>query len=370
MSRLQADIEQKLTALGSALVDQKSARIIIPAEKNEPGFWFGGGSITRGTDGRLFITGRYRSSGDSRTGVAKGERGKELAVFASEDNGKSWRKIVSLPKKNLSRDGMDAVSIEGSALKHTENGVELYLSTEKANVPYPEGLESFKKPGAGVWSIDVMRAASVEALQSAEVEPFLSCEDPQFLHVKDPFLYTGTDQTEYVLFCTHPFCWSSSNTGYVKRERHETDFSPPQWDFFPRGFTWDVAITRGTSAVPLPAVGVLKDREPVSLMFYDGGECLRNLDEHTTAVKRPRGYSCEEIGGLAYMTKDNLHQLHRLSVNFPLFVSPWGTGSSRYVDVLAEENGYFVIWQQSQQDCSQPLVMNYLAAEKIHVLLS
>ena len=37
----------------------------------------------------------------------------------------------------------------------------------------------------------------------------------------------------------------------------------------------------------VPQVGAFADRQ-VSLVFYDGGECLRDLDPHTGAVKRPR----------------------------------------------------------------------------------
>lgn len=370
MNALHPSIETKLITLGVTLVDQMRAHIAIPAEQQVSGFWFGGGNISRGHDGRLFITGRYRSGGDSRSGTAKGERGKELAIFASGDNGISWEKVVSFQKEQLDHDNRSVISIEGSALCHTSDGVELYISTEKSHVSYPKGLESFQKPETGVWSIDLIQSPSVEGLANAKPKTVIYSEDSQFLHVKDPFLYSSANGTDYVLFCTHPFCWSSSNTAYVKREANHTKYNQPVWYFFPRGFTWDVAMTRGTCVLPLPLVGVLKDQQRVSLFFYDGGECVRNLDEHALAVKRPRGYSCEELGGLAYMLDDDLYQLHRLSVNFPLFVSPWGTGSSRYVNVLAEEDSYYVIWQQSQRDYSQPLVMNRVPMEKVHSILA
>ncbi len=241
----------------------------------------------------------------------------------------------------------------------TAAGVELYVSTEKTAIDYPPGLESYLKPGAGVWTIDRIVASSVEALAKAPVETILRSDDPQFVQVKDPFLYD-----DCLLFCTHPFCWTSSNTGYAKLDGRD-----PHFDFFPRGFTWDVAMTRGTAVLPIPPVGDFAD-QPVALMFYDGGECMHNLDEHAAAVKRPRGYSCEELGGLAYFTDGDLSSIRRLSVCEPMFVSPHGTGCSRYVDVLVTADGYYATWQQSRADQSQPLVMNFVSTDAAIELLT
>ena len=170
------------------------------------------------------------------------------------------------------------------------------------------------------------------------------------------------------MFCTHPFCWTSSNTGYVSLEHQPPSVEHADLRFFPRGFTWDVAITRGTAVLPLPKAGLLADRD-VKLLFYDGGECVRDLDEHQAAVKRARGYSCEELGGVAFYEDDNLHLTERLSITEPMFVSPHGTGCSRYVDVLVTRDHYFATWQQAQADGSQPLVMNVVAREDIEALL-
>jgi hypothetical protein len=145
-------------------------------------------------------------------------------------------------------------------------------------------------------------------------------------------------------------------------------FESPVLDFFPRGVTWDVAMTRGTCVLDVPPVGAFAERR-VSLMFYDGGECVRNLDQHETAVSRPRGYSCEELGGLAYFARGEFAGIERLSRHLPLFVSPHGTGCSRYVDVLAASDGFYATWQQSQADGSQPLVMNFLPRATAESLL-
>jgi len=62
--------------------------------------------------------------------------------------------------------------------------------------------------------------------------------------------------------------------------------------------------------------------------------------------------------------------VHRLSKYQPLMVSPWGTGCSRYVDVLATKDGMITTWQQSQKDSSQPLVMNFVESGRIRPLLA
>lgn len=87
---------------------------------------------------------------------------------------------------------------------------------------------------------------------------------------------------------------------------------------------------------------------------------MRELDQHATAVSRPRGYSCEEIGGSMLIPESGPQNAVRVSDLLAQFISPHGTGCSRYVDVCETPEGYFVTWQQSQADFSQPLVMNFL----------
>lgn len=360
--------EEKLVRLCERLVDQSNARIIIPAQDQSTGFWFGGGNLVQGPDGALYLVGRYRNHGDSRLGIAAGARGLELAIFRSSDGGESFEKFASWSKSDFSTPQHPVLSIEGSALAITSRGVELFVSTEKDNVGYPPGFEEYLKPGAGVWSIDVLRADSLAGLRDAKLSPVYASTDPAYLHIKDPFCYTDSHGTGYLLFCTHPFSWTCSNTGYLTRLSGEIDFSAPQLQVFPRGVTWDVAMSRGTAVVDIPSVGDFTGHR-VSLLFYDGGECVRNLDEHSSGVKRPRGYSCEELGGAAYILDGHWQQAQRLSRHAPLFVSPHGTGCSRYVDVLQTSDHWYITWQQSQSDLSQPLVMNVVSRREVEELL-
>lgn len=367
-----SDIHERLSNFCFALVDQDKARVVIEPQERATGFWFGGGNMVEGPDGGFYVVGRYRNAGDSRTGVAAGTRGLEMAIFRSVDFGQSFQKVVSWDKAALNSPTGDVLSIEGCCLRFTHDGVELFVSTEKTGVPYPECVRDFLKPGAGVWTIDVLKARTINDLVLAEVVPAFSSACPEHLHVKDPFFWatSGADGSgpDRLGYCSHPFGWSSSNTGVADIPADRQLVTNPQHSVFPRGTTWDVAMTRGTSVLPLPKIGPFAEQH--HLLFYCGGECLREMDEHSTAVKRPRGYSCEEIGGAAYFADNDIANAKRLSNLQPMFISPYGTGCSRYVDVMHTTEGYYATWQQSQNDLSQPLVINFLAEEVANEILA
>ena len=100
-----------------------------------------------------------------------------------------------------------------------------------------------------------------------------------------------------------------------------------------------MAATRITSRLSIPQIGLFSNTPPASIYFYDGAESLRPLEENKLAVSRPRGYSCEEIGGAFVGLDGDYSTLERLSLLYPLFVSPYGTGASRYVEVLQMKDG-------------------------------
>jgi len=354
MHLLDDDTIARLRAFAHRLVDPLRARVAIAPEHPQKGFWFGGGNTARGPDGRLYLCGRYRSTGDSRTGLDLGDRGKELAIFASADEAGTWTKVASLDKAAVSPGERPALSIEGSALRFHAGGVELYVSSEKA-MQYPEPVAEYRKPGTGVWTIERLAAETVEGLSKASPHTVMSSHDPATLQIKDPFFGSDTDGSTLLFFCHHSFNWSSSGTGYVRLDRRGARAGTPVFDCHPRGPAWDVAITRSTCILPLPATIAPAG---TGLVFYDGGECLRNLDEHAKAKRRPRGYSCEELGGLAYYTRGDPTTCTRISTIFPEFISPDGTGCLRYVDVMATEDAFIATWQQSRPDGSQALMIN------------
>ena len=281
-------LEDRLARFARRLVDQQAARVIIEPDLREQGAWFGGGNLVEDSSGSMFLVGRYRNPGDSREGTAQGKRGFALAILQSDDRGKSFRELHRWGKQDLAPSNGQVLSIEGSALNCTSDGVELFVSTEKSWPPYPADLKQFQKPGTGVWTIDRVFADTIKQLPGSAVTNVVCSQDPRWLHVKDPFVYADKNGDDFLLFCTHPFCWTSSNTAFTIRRKDAKEFLDPDFTFFPRGFTWDVAMTRGTCVLKVPQVGAFENRH-VTLMFYDGGESVRNLDEHAAAVSRPRG---------------------------------------------------------------------------------
>ena len=287
---MQEHKKQKLTAFTQALVNQEKARIIVPARRQEAGFWFGGGKLIAGGEGVLYLSGRYRNSGDSRTGLDLGERGAELAVFRSADAGKTFTKIKAFLKNDLDVGGWEVVSIEGSALRMDERGdAELFVSSEKKNRAFPSGLENYHKPGTGSWTIERMTGRGIEGLDPKTLVTILKSDDPRWFNCKDPFLFDTKDGSLGLGFCTHPFNWASSNSAFaiLDGKRGEA-VARIDFDYFPRGFCWDVGITRATCFLKLPRLGAFKDEE-VTLVFYDGGEAMRGIPPARTRGKETAG---------------------------------------------------------------------------------
>ncbi|MEQ8675461.1 MAG: hypothetical protein RLP44_21635 [Aggregatilineales bacterium] len=367
---LTAEQTQRLRDLLTALVNQQQAQVIVPPQNASTGFWFGGGNMIETPDGTIWLSGRYRNFGDSRTGLGAGQRGLECAIFKSNDRGKTFEKALSFSKADLSVAGREVISIEGSALHIMDDGsIELFISTEKARA-YPEGLEDFQKPGTGIWSIDRITGSTVDTLSVATIEPVLeNFNHPEYLHVKDPVIFDLQDGSTALVFCSHPFAWSSSNSGMSIRTSGAHTFGPVVWEVASRGPAWDVAAMRITNRLAIPAIGAFANASDAYIYFYDGAECLRRLDDNPNAVSRPRGYSCEEIGGAFVGNALPTAEMQRLSLIAPLFVSPYGTGSSRYLSTIVLEEGILAIWQQSQPDESQPLVSHLLPHAEIERIL-
>ncbi|KPK59853.1 MAG: hypothetical protein AMK73_08405, partial [Planctomycetes bacterium SM23_32] len=279
---LSREAREALLCVGQRLVCHEDAEVLVEPRAPEPGFWFGGGNICRDADGSLLLCGRYRNGGDSRVGIAAGPRGAELAVFRSTDGGESFGQVLSMLKPDVAPAGREVLSIEGSFLRRTEAGLELYVSSEKRQ-NYPDAFRDFQKPGTGVWSVDVLRAAGVEGLADARAEPALQCALPAQLHVKDPLVVDVAGRT-WMVYCSHPCSWTSSNTG-VAQLRDDGTFRSVSRSILPRGPVWDVAVSRVTARLALPPVGPLAGGGPASLYFYDGAECMHDHGDGG----RPRG---------------------------------------------------------------------------------
>ena len=363
--RLDDRLEERLRTLARALVDDERARVVQMPSQDAPGFWFGSGGIARETDGAYCISGRYRDHGDSRTGLEAGRRGWKLVVARSSSPDGEFQEIWSAEKAGLGTSRGEVISIEGSAIFRREDGtVELYVSSEKER-PYPSPVSAAQKAGTGIWDIDMVSASSFDSFDATRLETLLWNDDPTTIHVKDPAVSMGASGETVLIFCHHGYNWSSSSTGWMDRQNEECAWGAPSFNVMPHGLTWDVAVTRVTSRLRVPRVGAFASVPRVSLFFYDGSECVR---EH--ASSKPKGYSCEEIGGLAYGLDDEAPSFVRLSPLGPFFVSARGTGCHRYVDAYGDEDGLFAVWQMSNENGAQPLYGNFLGTAEVERILS
>ncbi len=360
--RLAPELEERLLKFARSLVDDDAAVVLVEPTRNEPGFWFGSGGVARGADGAYYISGRYRDRGDSRTGLAAGRRGWKLAIKRSRNPLGPYEDVWTAEKNDLGTERGEVVSIEGTALLRREDGtVELYISSEKAR-PYPDAVKDAQKPNTGIWDIDLVAASDFDQFDPDCIRPLLWSDDPETLHIKDPDVTVGRDGETLLMFCHHGFNWSSSSTGLMRRRNDA--WGAPEFNIMPHGLTWDVAVTRATSRLPIPPVGAFASQPPVSLYFYDGAECVR---EHPSS--KPKGYSCEELGGAAYALDAKRPVFVRLSRLEPLFVSRRGTGCHRYVKTYIDSDGVMAMWQMSNEQAAQPLYGRYLPMAKVAEIL-
>lgn len=359
-----------LLQLLTELINQEQAQILVPAYRPSEGFWFGGGKLVQDAAGVIWLSGRYRNDGDSRTGLQAGTRGMECAIFRSDDGGQTFTKVRSWSKADFSYPDQQVISIEGTALRQLPDRTwECFISSEKT-IDYPAPWQAYQKPGTGIWTLDRITGSSPDTLDPSTLEPALDALDhPAYLHIKDPYIFDAPDGSTMLIFSHHPFTWASSNTGLAVRPSSGEQFSVHRWELAQRGVAWDVAATRITTRLPIPQIGCFAALPPCSVFFYDGAECMRPHDDNPRGHIRPRGYSCEELGGVFFGWDATFPEMERLSLLEPFYISPWGKGTSRYADTLTTKDGILAVWQQAQQDLSQPLVGYRLAMEDIRRIL-
>jgi len=380
-------MESSLKEIGNLLINQENARIVLEPTEKEKGYWIGSGNAVE-VDGYVYLIARYRDSGDSTTALEKGTRGRELAIFkakAPKDEKEfqknfSFEKIHSWTKEDVSVQGEVVLSIEGSCLIPLNDVVYVLVGSEK-RVEYPKEVEEYQKKGTGIWSIDCFHAPTIAELNPKnKIRRLIQSEDPSYLHFKDPHpvhYFNWGENVIDIMFCVHSFSWSCGTTGFASFNiARDGSFAllleqnSLKTDILKRGSTWDVAVSRITSQFSLPKCGILEPQPNLSLYFYDGAECFREHEENERGKTRKRGYCCEELGGLVYSFDHEFLNFKRLSPYLPEFISPNGTGCSRYHNTLKlSEGGILVFWQQSQTNGSQPLVANFVNKATIENLL-
>ena len=266
-------------------------------------------------------------------------RGVECRIAAS-DNGVAFTDIWALPKTNLS-----ALSIERTCLTRGLDSLwRLYIS--------------HVDPGDRRWRISMLEAEEPDRFDVQSVTTLLTAEDVGGEGVKDPNVFV-IGRAYYMLasYATREVAGSPEteaqkhasgdiyNTG-LTRSRTGAAISGDgrnfQWmgDVSPvcsgtaggdSANRWDAYCQRIGALVPLDSGGCLA--------FYDGSAAV--------------GENYEEKTGMA-LTFD-LKTYYSLSTAEPSLISPHGTGSLRYVDVLAVGHELFYYYEVACPDGSHEL---------------
>ncbi len=297
------------------------------------GWWAGAPCATfDAASNTFFLTYRMRQPRELGRGV-------ECRIAAS-DNGIAFTDIWALPKTNLS-----ALSIERTCLtRGLDSRWRLYIS--------------HVDPGDHRWRISMLEADEPDRFDVQTVTTLLTAEDVAGEGVKDPNVYT-IGQSYYMLasYATR----ETAATPETEAEKHASgdiyntgltrsrtgaaisgDGRTFQWigDVSPSpsgsraaepGLGWDTYCQRIGAIAPLETGGYLA--------FYDGSASVaENYEEKT---------------GLA-ITFD-LKTYYSLSPGGPSLVSPDGTGSLRYIDVLAVGHELFYYYEIARPNGSHEL---------------
>jgi hypothetical protein len=284
-----------------------------------PGYWVGAPTATR-CGSHYYLCYRVRRP--------RPERGVEGRIAVSDD-GLHFEDIFRLHKSALETD-----SIERCCLFQTDDGLYHYAV-------------SSVDPEDGRWRTDILSAPRPDGFSSDGRRPVLTAADINAEGVKDPNVYR-VGGLYWMLLSYAPRPASAApveamhatgdvyNTG-LTRSHSGMATSPDgrRWRWIgdvlsPSENGWDAYAARLGSVVYTP---------PAFVGLYDGS--------------RDVGENYEECCGLA-MSLD-LRHWERLTPDGPWVVAPHGSGSVRYVDVLAEESRWLFYFEMARADGSHDL---------------
>ncbi len=317
------------------LFDPALSRMVRAPLEEGAGWWAGAPTaMFDHLSNQFFIVYRLRQPRDQGRGVE--------CRIATSDNGISFTDIWALPKSTLG-----ALSLERCSLMRGLDGIwKLYIS--------------YVCPDDGRWRISLLEAKEPDQFDVSKMIPLFTADSLGVEGVKDPnvFLF-GRMVYMLVSYATrepkldpkfepkkhatgdiYSTGLTRSRTGAAisgdgKRFQWLGDVSPRS-EFVPilnpsgcsiekTGTGWDEYCRRIGAIVPLPHGGYQA--------FYDGSA---SVDENY-----------EEKSGIA-ITYD-LKNYYSLSPDSAGIVSPYGTGSLRYIDVLPVGHELFYYYEMAQQ---------------------
>lgn len=309
------------------LFDPREGQTVFRPPGSGTGYWAGAPSVTYDPLSKRFYL--YR-----RIRQPHPIRGGECRVAESED-GVHFSDIWAMTKQQL--DGSPSIE-RGALVRAFEGDWLLYVS--------------YVDPADGRWRIDVMRSKTPDGFDPRSRKPVFTAASTGTQGVKDPVVYKLGG--EYYMF----YCYAPSppdvdedlfarmhetadvfNTGLVVHHsalavsRDGERFTPLGDVLVPPKEGWDRDTVRTTSVLWMP---------PYFVMLYDGKASVRDNYE-------------ERCG---YAIGFDLLRWRRVTVDGPALISPWGSGSLRYVDAITVDGRLYAYYEMSCPDGSHELRVN------------
>lgn len=299
---------------------------ILEPEAPSEGYWVGSPSITFDPDRDSFLL-TYRRRRPRGEGVERGWFG---AVAESKD-GVHFQDVWTVHKDELRTSSMERFSLFKDGGRYL-----LYIS--------------YVDPADNRWRIDMIESDRPDGFNVAHRIPVFTAASTQTEGVKDPYvLKVGPVFYMLVSFATPPAMANAAmhatgdiyNTGVTTCPTAlATSRDGRTWtwqgEILSVGTGWDRYQARLNSVLPCG---------PVWIGFYDGSSKVEE--------------NYEERCGLAL--SHDLKRWEKVTVDHPWVLSPYRSGSIRYVDAVQVHGEVRIYYEMTRSDGSHELRMNRIA---------
>jgi hypothetical protein len=293
--------------------DPEAGETVLLPEAEGRGYWVGAPSVVSDDErGRVLLSYRRRRPRDG----SPDERGHTAAIAESTDGGRTFSDIWALTKHQVGTS-----SLERFCLRPGDGGWLLYTSWEDP-------------PSSGRWRIDVMRAATPEQFSLSSAVPVLLPGDVGVDAVKDP--YVRKHKGEVLMYVSTFLTPRGPAPTSLATSADGVHFSW-QGEALAVGRGWDAYQARLSSLVAF---------EDGFLAYYDGAAAAAD--------------DTEEHCGLA--VSSDLRAWRPVTTDGPALVSPYATGSLRYVEAVSIEGSPFAYYEYTRPDGSHELRRNALGS--------
>ena len=306
---------------GLPTFDPEVGTVVREPDGSGAGYWVGAPTVYHDpADGRYYMSYRIRRP--------RPDRGVENRIAVSDD-GVTFEDIYTLHK-----DALGTESIERCCVYRTDDGKFHYAI-------------SCVDPADRKWRTDVLTADDPSSLDASSALPVLTAYDIQGEGVKDPNVYRiGGQYVMLLSYAPRPsrrtVGGNMHGTGDVYNPGITKSHSGLATSHDGYAWTWEGDILTPPDEgwdQYAARLGTIAWTPPVFVGLYDGS--------------RDVGGNYEERCGLA--TSYDLRTWRRLTPEGPWVVSPHGTESVRYVDVVADGSGWLYYYEMARADGSHDL---------------